>query len=43
MHLVVDNVACSAEVDGIDYFVVTVVLVTVEIFGLTAVACAALA
>ena len=38
VHFVVDNVAGGAEVDGVDYFIVTVVFVAVEVFGLAAVA-----
>lgn len=37
MHFVVNNVAGSAEVDGVNYFVVAVILVAVEVFGLAAV------
>ena len=39
VHFVVDDVAGLAEVDWVDDFVVTVVFVAVEVFGLTAVAC----
>jgi len=39
VHLVVDNVPCCPEVDGIDDFIVAVVLVTVEVLGLAAVPC----
>ena len=39
MHFVVDNVACSSEVDGVDDLVVAVVLVAVEIFCLAAMSC----
>jgi hypothetical protein len=38
VHFVVDDVAGGAEVDRVDYFVVAVVFVAVEIFGLAAVA-----
>ena len=39
MHFVVDYVACLAEIDGVDHFVVAVVFVAIEVFGLSAVAC----
>ena len=39
VHFVVDDVAGLAEVDGVDDFVVAVIFVAVEIFGLAAVAC----
>jgi hypothetical protein len=38
VHFVVDNVAGCAEVDRVDYFVITIVLVAVKVFGLAAVA-----
>jgi hypothetical protein len=38
VHFVVDDVAGGAEVDGVDYFVVAVVFVAVEVLGLAAVA-----
>ena len=38
VHLVVDDMAGLLEVDGVDDFVVSVVLVAVEVFGLPAVA-----
>jgi hypothetical protein len=37
VHFIVDDVAGGAEVDGVDYFVVTVVFVAINVFGLTAV------
>jgi hypothetical protein len=40
VHFVVDDVACGAEVDGIDDFVVAIVFVSIEVFGLAAVSCA---
>jgi hypothetical protein len=38
VHFVIDNVAGGAEVDGVNYFVVAVVFIAVEVFGLAAVA-----
>jgi hypothetical protein len=43
MHFVVDNVAGSAEVDGVDDLVVSVVFVAVEILGSATVPCRVLA
>jgi hypothetical protein len=43
VHLVVDNVAGSAEVDGVDDLIVAVFLVTIKILGLAAVSCDELA
>ena len=37
VHLVIDDMACAAEVDGVDYFVVAVFFIAVEIWGLAAV------
>lgn len=37
MHLVVDNVAGGAEVNWVNYFVVAIVFVSVEVFGLATV------
>ena len=39
VHFVVDDVAIGAEVYGVDDFVVAVVFVAVEVFGLATVAC----
>lgn len=39
VHLIVDNVACNAEIHRVDYFVIAIVLVTIKIGCLTAVAC----
>lgn len=43
VHVVVDNMASNAKVNGVDNFVVTVVFVAVEIGGLAAVTCETLA
>ena len=40
VHFVINDVAGSAEVDGVDHFIVAVVFVAVEVLGLTAVTCA---
>lgn len=37
VHEVVDNMACLAEIDRIDYFIVAVILVAVKVFSLAAV------
>jgi len=39
VHIVVDNVTGLSEVNRIDHFVVAIVLVPIQIFGLTAMAC----
>lgn len=39
VHLVINNVASSAEVHWVNYFIVAVVLVTVKVLCLTAVSC----
>ena len=39
VHFVIDNVAGGAEVDGVDYFVVAVIFVAIEVRGLAAVTC----
>jgi hypothetical protein len=41
VHLIIHNVTCSAEVDGVDYFIIAIILVTVKILCLTAVSCMA--
>jgi hypothetical protein len=37
VHFIVHNVACGAEVDGVDHLVVAIVFVAIQIFGLPAV------
>lgn len=38
VHFVVCNVAYLAEIDGVDYFVVAIVFIAVEVFGLSTMA-----
>jgi hypothetical protein len=38
VHFVIDNVAGGAEVDGVDYLVVAIVFIAVEVFGLATMA-----
>lgn len=37
MHLIINNVARDSEVDGVDHFIISIILVTVEIWRLAAV------
>lgn len=37
VHFIVDNVAGGTEVNGVDYFVIAVIFVAIEIFGLASV------
>jgi hypothetical protein len=37
VHFIVDNVASGSEINWVDYLVIAVVFVAVEIFGLAAV------
>jgi hypothetical protein len=39
VHLVVDDVAGSSEINWVDHFVVSIFLITIQIGCLTAVAC----
>ena len=37
MHFVINDMACDAEVDGIDHFIISVFFIAVKILGLSAV------
>jgi hypothetical protein len=43
VHFIVDNMACGAEVDGVDDFVVAVVFIAIQIFRLSSMSCSRLA
>ena len=37
MHLVVDDMTCGSEIDRVDDFIITILFIAIEIFGLATV------